>query len=172
MFQALTSPGVSLAGTAVPRFVSAIAAMTEPVALVLDHVELLDNPECLDVVAELALGLPEGHSWRSPPGAPRGCRWRCCAPRARSWEVGVDELAMDVGEARALLDATGVALSDAEMTELAGQTEGWPVGLYLAALALKAGVRRGGPGWRSAATTGSSPTTCTPSSWPTSRPSW
>ena len=52
---------------------------------------------------------------------------------------------MDEGEAQALLEATGVA-SDAEMTKLAGQTEGWPVGLYLAALALKAGVRRGGAG--------------------------
>jgi hypothetical protein len=38
--------------TAVPRFVSAISAMADPIALILDHVELLENPACLDTVAE------------------------------------------------------------------------------------------------------------------------
>ena len=42
-------------------------------------------------------------------------------------------------EGRALLDAAGVQLTDAEMDQLLDRTEGWPVGLYLAALALKAG---------------------------------
>jgi LuxR family maltose regulon positive regulatory protein len=57
-------------------------------------------------------------------------------------EIGASELAMDQGEARALLDATGAGLSDPEVTELVGRTEGWPVGLYLAALARKAGGPR------------------------------
>jgi len=50
----------------------------------------------------------------------------------------VDELAMDQQEARALLEGAGVGLADAEVAELASRTEGWPVGLYLAALALQA----------------------------------
>ena len=45
-------------------------------------------------------------------------------------------------EGRALLDAVGVQLTDAEMDQLLDRTEGWPVGLYLAALALKAGGSR------------------------------
>ena len=49
---------------------------------------------------------------------------------------------MDHQEARALLDGAGVGLDDAEVEELLARTEGWPVGLYLAALAHKAG----GPG--------------------------
>ena len=57
-------------------------------------------------------------------------------------EVGVDELAMTGLEGRALLDAAGVQLTDAEMDQLLDRTEGWPVGLYLAALALKAGGSR------------------------------
>ena len=54
-------------------------------------------------------------------------------------EVGVDELTMNAPEARRLLDGAGVQLTDAELDRLLERTEGWPVGLYLAALALQAG---------------------------------
>jgi LuxR family maltose regulon positive regulatory protein len=57
-------------------------------------------------------------------------------------EVGVEELAMDQQEASALLDATEVQLGEAEATAIIRQTEGWPVGLYLAALSLNAGSPR------------------------------
>jgi LuxR family maltose regulon positive regulatory protein len=116
--------------------------MTQPVALVLDHVEVLENQECLDVVAELALGLPTGSqvalASRRTPALPVAL----LRARGQVVEVGVAELAMDQGEARALLEAAGAGLSEAETAELVGRTEGWPVGLYLAALALQAG----GPG--------------------------
>jgi len=84
----------------------------------------------------------------------------------------IHELAMDRREARALLEATGVGLSDADVTELLGRTEGWPVGLYLAALARKAGSPGATSGSRSPGTTGSSPITCARSCWRTSRRSW
>ena len=54
-------------------------------------------------------------------------------------EVGVDELAMKAPEARRLLDGAGVHINDAALDRLLERTEGWPVGLYLAALALQAG---------------------------------
>ena len=57
--------------------------------------------------------------------------------------MGVVELAMG-GRGPALLEGAGVGLPDADVDELVGRTEGWPVGLYLAALALRAGGR--GPG--------------------------
>ena len=57
-------------------------------------------------------------------------------------EIGVDDLAMDEGEAHLLLDGAGVGLAEAEVAELVGHTEGWPVGLYLAALAHKSGTGR------------------------------
>jgi LuxR family transcriptional regulator, maltose regulon positive regulatory protein len=88
LLQTLASPGVSFVATVVPRFVSAVSAMVEPVALVLDHMELLDNQDCLDAVTELALQLPRGSqlvltSRRTPP-----CPWPCFAPRARWWRSG------------------------------------------------------------------------------------
>jgi LuxR family transcriptional regulator, maltose regulon positive regulatory protein len=148
VFQALTSTGVSVAGTVLPRFVSAVGAMADPVALILDHVELLENPECLDAVAELALALPAGSrlalASRRTPGLPVAL----LRAQGQVVEIGVEELAMDAREAGALLEAADVALSDAEMTELIGRTEGWPVGLYLAALARKAGGRRRDAGAR------------------------
>jgi LuxR family transcriptional regulator, maltose regulon positive regulatory protein len=149
VFKALASPGVSVAGTAVPRVVAAVSTMTRPVTLVLDHVELLDNPECLDALAELALGLPTGSrlalASRRAPGLPVAL----LRAQGQMVEIGVDELAMDAREARALLEAAEVAPSDAETTELIARTEGWPVGLYLAALARKAaGGRRSGVGHR------------------------
>jgi LuxR family transcriptional regulator, maltose regulon positive regulatory protein len=137
--RALASPGASVVATVVPRLVSSVAAMTEPVALVLDQLESLENQECLDAVAELALGLPTGSQLvlasRRPPPLP------VALLRARGMvvEVGAAELAMDQTEGHALLEAADVGLSDADMTELVGRAEGWPVGLYLAALARKAG---------------------------------
>jgi LuxR family transcriptional regulator, maltose regulon positive regulatory protein len=71
----LAGPGASILD-AVSRLAAAMAAMTQPVALVLDHLELLENQECLDVVAELAAQLPTGSrlllASRSRPPLPVG----------------------------------------------------------------------------------------------------
>jgi LuxR family transcriptional regulator, maltose regulon positive regulatory protein len=137
VFQALASSG---AGIEVPRrLVAAIGRMRHPVSLVIDHFEAVTNPECLDAVAALALGLPGG--WQLAIGSRDALPLP--APRLRAQggfaEVGVDELAMDRSEAGPLLMDAEVELADADVDELVGKTEGWPVGLYLAALAVKAG---------------------------------
>ena len=54
-------------------------------------------------------------------------------------EVGVDDLAMDAGEAPSLLRGAGVELRPVAVHDLVERTEGWPAGLYLAALALTSG---------------------------------
>jgi LuxR family transcriptional regulator, maltose regulon positive regulatory protein len=80
---------------------------------------------------------------RAPPArpgiVPRRALVELLRARGRTVKVGAAELAMDRREARALLDAAGAGLSDLEVTELVARTEGWPVGLYLAALAHQAG---------------------------------
>jgi LuxR family maltose regulon positive regulatory protein len=140
VFRALTSPG---AAVAVPRsLLSAIAAMPRPVTLVLDHVEAVTNRACLDAIAELALGLPAGSQIAI------GSRDRAPLPAARLRaqggieEIGVDALAMGESEAASLLAGAGVDPGDVDLRELVQRTEGWPVGLYLAALAIKAGGPR------------------------------
>jgi LuxR family transcriptional regulator, maltose regulon positive regulatory protein len=140
----LAGPGASVVG-AVPRLAAAMAAMSRPVALVLDHVELLANQQSLDAVAELAAQLPAGarllvasRAWPPLPVA-------LLRAQGQVVELGAEELAMDRQETRALLEGAGVGLDDAEVEELLARTEGWPVGLYLAALAHKAGGSRRHP---------------------------
>ena len=136
--QAPAGPGASIVG-AVSRLAAAMAAMTQPVALVLDHVELLNSQQCLDVVAELAAQLPRGSQLllasRVRPPLPVAL----LRAQGRVMELGTEELAMQHQEAVALLEGAGVQLDDTEVNLLIKRTEGWPVGLYLAALALRAG---------------------------------
>jgi LuxR family maltose regulon positive regulatory protein len=134
----------SAAVTVPRRLMTAIAGMDRPVALVLDNLEALTNPECRDAVAHLALGLPPGSQLAL------GSRDRLPLPEARLRaqggivEIAAGDLAMDEREAPALLAGAGVELPDEDVRDLVRRTEGWPAGLYLAALALTAGSPRPG----------------------------
>jgi LuxR family transcriptional regulator, maltose regulon positive regulatory protein len=140
VFRALASPAAAVSGPI--QLVAAIAALSGPVSLVLDHVDAVTKPECLDAIAQLALGLPVGSQLaigsRSAPPLP--------AARLRAQggivEIGIDDLAMGQADATALLLGAGVELADPDVRELVRRTEGWPVGLYLAALAMTAGTPR------------------------------
>ena len=55
-------------------------------------------------------------------------------------EIGVADLRLDEQEAALLLEAAGVELDASELSELTERTEGWPAGLYLAALSIQAGA--------------------------------
>ena len=101
VFRALASSG---AGIEVPRrLVAAMASMRQPVALVIDNFEVVTNPESLDAIAALALGLPMGSQLAI------GSRDVLPLPTARLRaqggivEVGIDDLAMDSREAGPLL---------------------------------------------------------------------
>jgi LuxR family maltose regulon positive regulatory protein len=140
VFSALTSPA---AAVSVPLLlISDMAAFGEPVSLVLDHIEVVTNRECLDAIAQLALGLPPGSQLAI--GSRDGVPLPTARLRAQGAivEIGVDDLAMDSSEAPALLRGAGVELGDDDVGELVRRTEGWPVGLYLAALAMTSGSPR------------------------------
>ena len=140
-FGSLAMPGAGLADIA--RLGSVIASMDTPVAIVIDHAEALVSQECQDMVAELAVRLPVGSRLaigsrqELPLPVPR------LRAHGRLVEVGATDLAMTCAEASALLRAAGVDVSEPEVEALVERTEGWAAGLYLAALAMKAG---GSPG--------------------------
>ena len=140
VFWALASSGAGI--TVVPRFVSAIASMRLPVTMVLDHTEAVTNKRCLNTIAELALHLPLG--WQFALAS----RTKVPLPTARLRaqggivEVGADDLAMSPEEASSLLEGAGVKPDVASTSELVQRTEGWPTGLYIAALAIRAGTRQ------------------------------
>ena len=140
VLRALAFPGDTIA--VVPLLVSAIASMRQPVALVLDHAEAITNAECIDTLTELALSIPAGSRFAV---ASRDTVW-LPASRLRAdrgiVEIGVDDLAMSDREAAALLSGAGVDVGAPDVGALVKQTEGWPTGLYLAALAMRAGSSR------------------------------
>jgi LuxR family transcriptional regulator, maltose regulon positive regulatory protein len=141
VFEALASPVSSIPGSVLPRLGSALASMTIPVVLVLDDVHLLHNRECRDALSVLADHVPDQSRLvligRSEPPL-RIARLRA---EGRILEVGSGDLALSREEAAALLQAAELALDEDEVAALHERTEGWPVGLYLAALYL----REGGP---------------------------
>jgi LuxR family transcriptional regulator, maltose regulon positive regulatory protein len=140
LFRTRAPPGTSVAAIVARRVAGALSSMG-PVALVLDHTDLLHNPQCRDAIAELAVHLPpKAHLLVASRGTPPVPVASLRARRAVV-DVGIEDLAMDETEARLLLEGTGVEVGDAELTELVRHTEGWPVGLYLAALSRSGGGR-------------------------------
>src|SRR4051812_14436534 len=107
---------------------------------------------------------PRARSWPCPRGTARRFRWGSLRTRGLGLELGPDDLRMDEHEARELLGASGLEITDEDVAELTRRTEGWPAGLYLAALS--AGTKEPVPGTsaRSRATTHSSPISCSRSS--------
>src|SRR6185437_10397003 len=55
----------------------------------------------------------------------------------RILRIGPADLALDHPEAAGLLRAAGLPLAEDQVTALLERTEGWPVGLYLAALSIR-----------------------------------
>ena len=139
VFDALASPVSSVPGSVAPRLGSAFAAMTAPVALVLDDVHALRNAECRAAVSMLADHVPGGSrlalAGRDQPPL-RVARLRA---EGKILEIGPSDLSLTLKEALALLRNADLALGEGEVAELHRRTEGWPAGLYLAALYLKEG---------------------------------
>jgi LuxR family maltose regulon positive regulatory protein len=139
VFAALAAPGSSVPGSVVPRLGAAFASMTAPVALVLDDVHVLHNPECRAALSVLADHVPGGSrlvlAGRDEPPL-RVARLRA---EGKLLEIGPDDLSLTVTEAASLLGAAGAVLGQDEVTALHQRTEGWPAGLYLAALFLREG---------------------------------
>ena len=141
VFDALSSPGSSVLGSVVPRLGSASSLMTRPVVLVVDDVHVLRNQECRAALSVLADHVPAGSrlvlAGRTEPPL-RIARLRA---EGRILEIGSGELSLTQDEAASLLRNAGIVLGEQDVAELHKRTEGWPAGLYLAALYL----REGGP---------------------------
>ena len=140
VFRALATPTNDVA--VVRTLLAAMAAMTEPVVLVLDQVDVITNPEGQAAIDAFATHLP--------PGARLALGSRAALPipaarlraEGRIAEIGTPDLAMEEAEAGLLLRGAGAECTDADVQELVLGTEGWPTGLYLAAM----GMRVGAPG--------------------------
>jgi len=144
VFEALASPASSVPGSVVPRLGKAFSSMTSPVALVLDDVHLLTNSECRAALSVLADHVPKGSRLVLAGRAAPSLRVARLRAEGRLVEVGPGDLSLTREEADALFRAAELALDEADVAELHRRTEGWPVGLYLAALYLREGGTVGG----------------------------
>jgi LuxR family maltose regulon positive regulatory protein len=141
VFHALSSRGAPVRSM-VARIGQSLAERGTPVVLVLDDVHLVKDRTAVDTLRAFAEQLPAESqvalASRRTPSLPLA-RLRA---EGRLFEIGVEELRLTDKEAGALLRAAVVDLTPAEVVELNHHAEGWPAGLYLAALSLRA---TGGP---------------------------
>jgi LuxR family transcriptional regulator, maltose regulon positive regulatory protein len=137
---ALASTGAAI--TMVPRFMRGVASLKRPVTVLLDQVEAITSRQSLNTIAEIALRLPAG--WQLALASRTVVPLPAARLRAQGeiHEITADDLAMRALEAGSLLKGAGVEASEANLADLLQRTEGWPTGLYIAALAMKAGTRR------------------------------
>jgi LuxR family transcriptional regulator, maltose regulon positive regulatory protein len=137
VFEAIASPTGISPRRVLSRLGSALATRTRPFVLVLDDIDGLSEPMVTDVVMTLAGYVPAGSLLAlSGRAVPNNGLARLRAD-GRLIEVGVDDLALGPPQAHRLLRGAGVRATKAQAAELADATEGWPVGLYLAALSLQ-----------------------------------
>ena len=109
-----------------------------PTVLVVDNAHLVSTPETFDALDDVARSMPSGSQLalasRCEPGLPVGS----LRAHRRVFELRTGDLAMTRSEASALLTAAGIRLASDGLDRLMDRTEGWPAGLYLAALSLRA----------------------------------
>jgi LuxR family maltose regulon positive regulatory protein len=130
-----SSPGPI--ASALLTLIDALGLASAGSVLVLDDVEQLYSRESLDLLSELATAMPAGAKLalasRTAPVLPLA-RLRT---QRELLVLGVRELAMTAEEAGALLAAAGLDLANDQLELAVAKTQGWPVALYLMALALR-----------------------------------
>jgi LuxR family transcriptional regulator, maltose regulon positive regulatory protein len=127
-----------IAGTVLPMLVNELAALPAPVVLVLDDGHVIKERACHDQIAFLLLHLPPSAQLvlvtRADPPLPLA-RLRAAGQMV---EFRANELRFAAAEVAALVrTVSAVELSQADLADLADRTEGWPAGVYLAALSLR-----------------------------------
>ena len=140
VFDGLTSPGSSIAGSVVPRLGSALSSRTTSFALILDDVHLLRDSEGRAALSTLADYVPRGSRLVLSGQVEPPLRIARLRAEGRVLEIGPGDLSLTREQASWLLRDAGVVLEEQEAAELYRRTEGWPVGLYLAALYLREGA--------------------------------
>ena len=126
---------------------SAVASVQPPVTVLLDQAEAVTNRQCRNAIAEFALRLPPG--WQLVLASRTAAPLPTARLRAQGdiLEVTADDLTMGTAEAHSLLREAGVESDEGSLRDLLQRTEGWPAGLYIAALAIKSGTRHSDVGF-------------------------
>jgi LuxR family maltose regulon positive regulatory protein len=134
----LRTPGVDIVDHVLPILINELDALPEHCVFVLEDYHAIDNPEVHEAVSYLLDHAPARLelvlSTRVEPPLPLS-RLR---GRGDLLEIGSGDLRFSIGDALTLLVAhQGLDVDPADVDRLVERTEGWPAGLYLAALSLR-----------------------------------
>ena len=134
--------GFSVLGRAAPRLAGNLRSSPTPFVLMLDDLHEVNDPGCLDALGIVIDGIPRGSQLVTASRAEQAH-----IPRLRAsgdvLEVGTDRLALDAEGARQVFSSERVEIDLDTAAAVAARTEGWPVGLYLAALIARDSDRAG-----------------------------
>ena len=127
-----------VAESVLPILLNELAAVSVPVVLVLDDYHEIKNGSCHDQMAFLLRHLPANAQivliTRADPPLPLG-RLRAAGEMV---EIRQRELQFTAADTAALVHAVAsVQLTESDLADLVARTEGWPTGVYLAALSLR-----------------------------------
>jgi LuxR family maltose regulon positive regulatory protein len=133
LFSDMRGQGVSLLGRAAPRLAAEFRASLVPFVLMLDDVHELQSPACHDVLGMVISAIPRGSQL-----AAASRHEQLHLPRLRAagdaLEFGARDLALGVDGARQIFENAEVSVTHELAAAVTERTEGWPAGLYLAAL--------------------------------------
>jgi LuxR family transcriptional regulator, maltose regulon positive regulatory protein len=121
-----------------PALIARLSSLRAPVVLVLDDYHLVNHHRCHAQVESLLRDLPQPVQvvliTRAIP--PLGlARLRAAGEVA---DIGMPDLRFSRSQARTLVSTVaGVTLNGSDLSSLLTRTEGWPAGVYLAALSLR-----------------------------------
>lgn len=133
----LRAPGTDAVREMLPLLINEIAALPEPIVLVLDDYHFVEDPAIQEELSYLIEHLPAQMQIvvvsRTEPQLPLA-RLRV---RGELTEVDARALSFSESEATALVnDLHGLTLGPDDVLRLRERTEGWAAGLYLAVLSL------------------------------------
>ena len=125
--------GVDALGRAAPRLASAFKSAPGPFVLMVDDLQELHASACHDALGVAIAGIPDGSqlvaaSRFEQPHLPR------LRASGDVVEIEREDLALDVAGAQQVFAEAHVDVSSDLAAEVTERTEGWPVGLYLAAV--------------------------------------
>lgn len=120
-------------GRAAPRLASALRTSARSFVIMLDDLHELDSPGVADVLSVIIAGIPDGSQFvtASRTEQPHLPRIRAAGD---AFELEAADLALDTDGAHQIFAEAHVPITAALAEVVVGRTEGWPVGLHLAAV--------------------------------------
>jgi len=140
--RALVSNDPVEAGFTADLLIDGLRLAAHPRVLVIDDAQTLNRPACRDLLTSLAQVLPRGNHLVVAGQRPLGHALSRLRRQGLAEEIDGNDLVFSSAEVRSLFEVMNVPVNDTSAAELLEVTEGWPAGIYLAAMAARAGGGR------------------------------